>query len=140
VDAVTYIHRAREIIFQLHYTNGVLDAEILELGDKQNLQFVLESYFSKVGIPVTEIPIGTKDCDNLEYDTTHEFIPGSLSVWLGGDKLVSGIHYLEKLDRQGFTLILSPNVYIGLHTPPNGFETLEVTYDRRITFNTKGGT
>lgn len=140
------IHRAREIIFQLHYKNGLLDATVEQLGAKQNLQFVLENYFSQVGIPVYhETPTGDVNCLNLDFNTAHEFVPNSLQVILGGDRLIGdqgnpNRQFVEKTNHKGFVLILNTSSYLGLRKPPSNFESLEVDYDRRITFNTKGGT
>jgi len=139
------IHKARDIQFQLKYKNGLTDAEIKLLGGKPNLQFVLESYFSKVGLPVrNETPTGVKNNVNLNFATLNEFIPGTLEVYLGGDKLNgdqsdANRDFVETTNQKGFTIELDASKPYRLNCPPMQDESLEVSYQRRITFNTKGG-
>lgn len=143
------IHKARDVEFQFHYENGVATAFIADINEK-NVQFALEKYFSLVGIPVVnEIPIGSKDCVNLTFLTAYEFIPNTLEVNLSGIKLngnqsdthrdydviTSGVN-----TNRGFTLRLEPNDPNRLNCPPFKDEPLTVSYAKRITFNTKGGT
>ena len=75
------IHAASEIQFALDYDNNGLPASITDIG-VNNVQQVLEKYFSKLGIPVLhEIPAGDIGCpgDNT-FTTEFEYIPGSLQV------------------------------------------------------------
>ena len=85
------IHAAADIQFQLRYKNGVLDAEITDINDPNNntnVQKAIESYLSKVGIPIKgEYPVGVKNNINLTFTTLNEFIPETLEVFLSGYKL-----------------------------------------------------
>jgi len=133
------IHPARDIQFQIAYTNGVLPATITDI-DQKNVQSALESYFSQLGIPIkSEVPVGTKNNVNLEYETEFEFIPDSLEVFLSGMKLIPAVDYIEHLDFQGFTVLVDPQDRYRLNRAPQQGEGLEVNYNKRITFNTKGG-
>ena len=142
------IHTARDVIFQILYTNGILPASIIDINQK-NVQMALESYFSQVGIPiVNEHPTGIKDNQNLIYITDTEFIPATLEVILSGNTLNG-----DQLDpdrdydiittgpntNKGFTLRLDPNKAHRLNKPPQQYEDLRCNYGKRITFNTKGG-
>lgn len=138
------IHVARDIYFQIAYTNGG-PATITDLGQK-NVQGALEAYFSKAGLPIhNEIPGGTKNSVNLLFTTAFEFIPGTLEVWLSGLKLNGkqtdpDRDYDEFVTANGFLLILDPNNPSKLNKAPKQFESLTVNYKKRMTFNTKGGT
>lgn len=139
------IHKAFDIQFQLAYKNGTLDALIQELGAKPNLQYVLESYFSQSGVPIeNEKPIGAKNGVNLSFATDFEFIPGTLEVFLSGDKMNGDVDdpdrdFDEGPDNQSFTIRIDPQKAHMLNCPPLQDEALEVSYKRRITFDTKGG-
>jgi len=143
------IHKARDVEFQYAYENGIATAFITDVQEK-NVQFELEKYFSLVGIPIVdEKPIGLQNCVNLSFLTQYEFIEGTLEVNLSGIKLngnqadtdrdfdviSSGIN-----SNKGFTLRLEPNNPNRLNCPPFKDEPLTVSYAKRITFNTKGGT
>ena len=137
------IHKGRDIQFQLGYNNSGDAASIRDLGSKPNLQFVLESYFSQMGLQkVNEKPIGNRNGINLEFETTEEFINDSLEVYLSGDKL-NGTgddkDFIETTDRKGFIIILDPSKAHMLNCAPLQDEALEVKYLKRITYNTKGG-
>jgi hypothetical protein len=144
------IHKAADIQFQLAYLNGLDPATITDLPNGKNVQRLIEQYFSKVGIPIlNEIPGGIKNNVNLVYTTAFEFVPGTLQVFLSGLKLNG-----DQLDPdrdydvttvglnayKEFTIILAPNKHEGLNSPPKQKEPLYVTYGKRITFDTKGGT
>lgn len=143
------IHKARDVEFQIVYDNGGSPALISDI-DNKNLQTALESYFSKVGIPVkNEKPIGSKNSVNLTFLTQNEFIPGTLEVYLSGLKLNGDQTDVERdytvfstgpNAYQGFVLELEPNDAHRLNVPPFQEEALFVNYSKRITFNTKGGT
>lgn len=139
------IHKARDIQFQLVYQNGVDPAVITDIG-KKNVQEALESYFSKVGIPVKNVqPIGLRNNVNLTYSTPDEFIPGSLEVFLSGFKLNGDPtdpdrDYSELVTNNGFILHIDPMKSHRLNSPPKQFESLATNYSKRITFNTLGGT
>jgi len=143
------IHPARDIHFQPGYDNGGSPAVITDI-DKTNVQFALEQYWSLVGIPIrNEIPIGDQNRVNLIYRTVFEFIPGSLVVVLSGhtlegdqvdpdrdyDVTTTGLFAYKE-----FTLRLDPSKGHRLKMPPLQREPFLVHYNKRITFNTKGGT
>ena len=143
------IHKARDVEFQIAYMNGILSAAITDIG-QHNVQFALESYWSKVGIPVkNEIPIGSIDGVNLSFLTMFEFVDGTLEVFLDGLKLNGNQTDAERdfdvisvgpNTNKGFTLLLDSDRAMRLHEPPCYGESLIVSYGKRITFNTKGGT
>lgn len=134
------IHPARDVQFQIAYTNGLLPATITDINEK-NVQAALESYWGKVGLPIrNEVPSGAKNNVNTQYGTAHEFIPGSLEVYLSGDKLLWGVDFVEDPTFDGFEILLDPNDPVRLNAPPQQFEDLTINYAKRITFNTKGGT
>lgn len=138
------IHRATEIIFKLAYDNDGDPATITDLPEGKNVQRVLEAYFSRVGIPVqNEIPTGDQNNINLTYTTSNEFLPDSLEVYLSGLKLVPGLDFdiitTGPNTNKGFVIKLDPNDSIRLNCPPQQGEPLTVNYEKRITFNTKGG-
>lgn len=139
------VHPAADIQFILEYLNGTDPASITDI-DQRNVQAALESYFSKAGIPIkNEIPVGDKNNQNLEFGTEFEFIVGTLEVYLSGillngDQSDPDRDYVVKPDNKGFTLVLGPNAPHRLNSPPKQFEPLFVCYNKRITFNTIGGT
>lgn len=139
------IHKALDIRFQLNYDNGGNPASIIDI-DKKNVQFALESYWSKAGLPIlNEIPGGVKNRVNLLFTTAFEFIPGTLEVYLSGlhlngDQSDPDRDFNVNGTNDGFTLILAPNKPFGLNCPPFKNEPLYVNYRKRITFDTKGGT
>jgi hypothetical protein len=137
-------HAARGVVMQTQYTNGGDIATILDLDKAKNIQYGLEQYFSLVGIPKTGIePIGDKDSLNLVYETPEEFVVGTLEVFLSGDKLDPQDFLVTntgpEANRQ-FTIVLNPNDPERLNAPPFQNEPLTVSYSKRITFNTRGGT
>lgn len=144
------IHKARDIQFQLAYKNGTLDASIIDINNK-NVQSVLESYFSKVGIPIiAETPIGNKNNSNLVFRSNYQFIPETLQVFLSGFPMAGDPTNTNPLRNfnitttgtyafKEITFIIAPNVEGGLSKPPLQFEDLFFNYSKRITFNTKGG-
>ncbi len=146
------IHTAADIQFQLKYKNGVLDAEIICLGSgsNDNVQRTLENYFSQVGIPIKgENPAGLRNSTNLTYTVTNEFIPGTEEVFLSGSRLNGD---QSDADRDYDIISVGPNMNKGvvlrldasqahrLNAPPFQNEGLQISYAKRITFNTKGGT
>lgn len=139
-------HVARDIVFQLAYTNGILPATITDLGTQKNVQSILEKYFSQVGIIISnEIPIGAKNGVNLIFNTANEFIPGTLKVvlsglTLNGNQADSERDFTVNGTNDGFTINLDGNKSWRLNSPPKQREELIVHYAKRITFDTKGGT
>lgn len=137
------IHSASDIETQLNYTNGTQSAQITDLPSGKNVQKLLEAYFSKVGIPIQETPTGAVDNSNLVYRTSFEFIPGSLEVFLDGDKLdfdefnvtTTGTNKYKE-----FTIVLHGNGSNKIRKAPIFGEEITVKYNKRITFNTHGGT
>jgi len=101
-------------------------------GDTQTF---IENYLSIVGIPIkNEVAEGQKNCFNLVYTTTYEFIPDTLEVFLDGNKLTQGLDFIEALDHMGFTIILDPASPNRLASPPRDDEDLVVSYCRRVIF------
>lgn len=139
------IHKAAEIEFQIAYLNGLLPASISDI-DKKNVQQALESYWSKVGIPIVgEYPGGAKNNNNLLFTTQFEFIPGTLEVFLSGLKLNGNPadvdrDYEEFVTNNGFEIKINPAKAHTLNRPPKQNEAFTVNYKKRITFDTKGGT
>jgi len=142
-DHAPLIHKAADVQTQLQYTNGVQTANIIDLPTGKNAQRLLEAYFGKVGIPQEEIPIGSVNNSNLTYRTSAEFIPGSLEVYLGGDKLdldEFSVTTSGSFSYKEFTIVLQPNDEDKIREAPYFGESLVVKYNKRITFNTQGGT
>ena len=81
-----------------------------------------------------EPPIGAKNNVNLSYQTTSPFIPGSLAVYLSGDRLRND-DFISGVDNQSFTLVLNPNDPTRLSAPPQQDESFVVDYDRLIVCN-----
>lgn len=139
------IHKAREIQFQLAYQNGVDPAEIIVFTQK-NVQGFIEELLGIAGIPVRkEIPSGLKNNTNVTFTTAYEFIPGSLVVCLSGLDMngvsaSSDKDYVELPDMQSFAFLIDPSQGHRLNCPPQQSESLHVSYLRRVTFDTKGGT
>ena len=139
------VHAAVDVPFALAYLNGILPATITDINQK-NVQRVLEKYFSIAGIPiVNERPGGAKNGVNLVYTTAVEFVEGSLEVWLSGLKLNGDLtdadrDYSPNLTNDGFTIHIDAAKPHRLNRAPRQFESLLVSYRKRITFNTKGGT
>lgn len=142
------IHKAADIQQQTQYQNGANTAEIIDVTGG-NVQRFLENLLSKTGLPIkNEVPLGNKDNQNLFYTTNFEFIPDSLEVYLSGTML-NGDQSDPDRDydivptgpnqNKGFELRLDPNKYWRLNAPPLQNESLIVNYNKRITFNTKGG-
>ncbi|HHE40907.1 MAG TPA: hypothetical protein ENL10_05340 [Candidatus Cloacimonetes bacterium] len=139
------IHKARDIQFQITYDNGGTPAIITDITQK-NVQFALEEYLSKAGLPVkNEVPIGFKNSVNLIFSTVYEFVSGSLEVYLSCNKL-NGNQSDPRRDfdvlpnNMGFVFRLDSNDPNRLNVPPFQDEPLICSYSKRITFNTKGGT
>ena len=139
------IHKARDIQFQINYDNNGNPASITCIGEK-NVQFALESFFSKNGLPIkNELPVGIKNNVNLTYIVVDEYIPGSLEVFLSGTKLNGNQadpdrDYDEDPINSMFVIRLDVEKRFRLNAPPQQDEGLYVNYSKRITFNTKGGT
>jgi hypothetical protein len=140
------IHAASEIQFALDYTNGTDPAQITDIGQR-NLQTVLESYFSQLGIPVLhERPTGDRGCPgDVIFETDFEFIPGSLQVVLSGIVLNGkqddpDRDFTELSGNKSFRIELNPAHRERLNFVPGQDETFFVNYRKRITFNTRGGT
>ena len=139
------IHKARDVEFQIAYDNNGTPASIICI-DQKNVQFALEAYWSQAGIPKHNIiPTGIKNRVNLVYTVVEEFIPGTLEVYLSGDKLNGDQtdvdrDYNEAGNFKGFTLLIDASKPHRLNAPPFQDESLYVNYVKRITFDTKGGT
>jgi len=100
-----------------------------------NSEEFLFNYLSLVGIPIKhEIPGGAVNCSNLNFTTQYEFIPGTIQVWLDGNKLEFGVDYIETTDNMGFTILLDPNDRNRLHSAPKDSERITISYCRRIIF------
>jgi hypothetical protein len=142
------IHKAADVQQQTEYQNGLNTAQIIDV-EGGNVQRFLENLLSKTGLPIkNEMPTGNKDNQNLEYTTEFEFIPDSLEVYLSGillngdqddpdrdyDVISTGVDAYKK-----FQIRLEPNKRYRLNCPPQQSESLIVNYNKRITFNTKGG-
>ena len=89
-----------------------------------------------------ELPIGARDGSNLTYQTQYRFQPGSLEVYLSGDKMNANQSDPERdLDVtttganafKEFTFIIKPNVPEALCDPPCQGESLLVNYRRCAT-------
>ncbi len=136
------IHKAADIQFQQNYTNGTLPASIIDLPLGKNMQRVFEAYISQLGTPVEEIPIGNIDNNNVVFQSSAEFIPGSLEIFISGDKLDSDeftVTTTGPLAYKEFTIILYSNNHDKIKYPPFFGESLVIKYNKRIAFNTKGG-
>jgi hypothetical protein len=142
------IHDADDITFQTEYTNGTLPAEITDYEGK-NVQRFIEDWLSKTGLPVKdETPGGAQNNGNLYYTTQFEFIPDSLEVYLSCNRL-NGDQSDPDRDYdvittgpdayKAFQLRLNPNRPEALNRPPLQYENFKVDYNKRVTFNTKGG-
>ncbi len=143
------IHKAADVQMQTEYLNGILPAEIIDIFGG-NVQRFLESWLSKTGLPIkNETPTGLRNSTNLLFTTEFEFIPGSLEVYLSGN-LLNGDQLDPDRDYnviitgpnsyKSFELILNPNSPERLNTPPFQDENFKISYNKRVTFNTKGGT
>lgn len=140
------VHAASEIQFALEYPNGADTATITDIG-KLNLQEVLESYFSQLGVPILhERPMGDRGCPgDVVFETYHEFIPDTLQVVLSG-MVLNGDQADPKRDftilpgNKSFRIEIDPTDRERLSAAPGDAETFFVNYRKRITFNTRGGT
>jgi uncharacterized protein YaiE (UPF0345 family) len=100
-----------------------------------NAQDFLENFLSLNGIPVIgEIPGGSRNCVNLAFTTSFEFIPGSLQVFLGGLRLEPGLDYTESVNNQGFTILINASDRNRLNKAPLGSESFLVNYSRRVIY------
>lgn len=100
-----------------------------------NAQDFLENFLSLNGIPVIgEIPGGLKNCVNLVFTTSFEFIPGTLQVFLSGLRLESGVDYTEAVNNQGFTILIDASNRSRLNKPPLDSESFTVNYSRKVIF------
>lgn len=100
-----------------------------------NAQDFLENFLSLNGIPVIgEIPGGLKNCMNLVFSTSFEFIPGTLQVFLGGLRLESGVDYTEAVNNQGFTISINASDRTRLNKPPLDSESFTVNYSRKVIY------
>lgn len=139
------IHKARDIQFQIAYDNNGDPAVILDI-DQKNVQFALESYFSQMGILKTSVrPTGAKNRQNLEFFVPDEYIPGTLEVFLSGNRLNGDQSdpdrdYTEDSANKRFIIELDVENPNRLNAPPLQDEQFIVNYRKRITFFTKGGT
>lgn len=141
------IHKAVDIETQIAYDNQGAAATI-SLNSK-NVQRMLEEYWSLAGIPIRgEQPIGVKNSSNLIYISAFEFIPATLEVFLSGVKLNGkqsdpdrdyDIISIGTNTNKGFILKVNVNKAHALNAPPFQYESLYINYNKRITFNTKGG-
>ena len=139
------VHAAAEIQFSLEYPNGTETATITDIGER-NLQAVLESYFSQLGIPILhEIPTGDRGCPgDVVFVTEYEFIPGTLQVVLSGMVLNGNQDdprrdFTILPDNKSFRIESDPSDSDRLNAVPGDRETFFVNYRKRITFNTMGG-
>ena len=142
------IHKSADIQQQTNYKNGALDAEIIDI-EGGNVQRFVENWLSKTGLPIkNETPTGVRNSTNLFYTTGFEFIPDSLEVYLSGN-LLNGDQSDPDRDydlvtvgvnkHKGFQLRLNSNKPERLNVPPFQDENFKVSYNKRVTFNTKGG-
>lgn len=100
-----------------------------------NSQEFLFNYLEIVGIPVkNEIPEGALNCSNLIFTIQYEAIAGTIEVFLDGNKLESGVDFLEAVNLMGFTILLEPNERNRLHSAPKDSERITVRYCRRVIF------
>lgn len=102
------------------------------------------SYLAKVPVvhyhnndpwKVNVIPIGEKNNQNLIFilPDNEVFVDGKLEVYLSGLHLNGNQNDPERdfeylPDRTGFVILIEPNKYWRLNTPPMQFESLEITY------------
>jgi len=143
------IHKSADIQQQTEYLNGVLPATIIDI-EGGNVQRFIENWLSKTGLPIKcETPSGIQNSINLFFTTEFEFIPDSIEVFLSGNKL-NGDQNDPNRDfdvvtvgvnkYKGFQFRLNTNRPQSLNTPPFQDECLLINYNKRVTFNTKGGT
>lgn len=82
---------------------------------------------------VNEVPIGDKNCVNIEFATANEFVPGTLELWYQGIKMTPADDYIENsANYQSFTLVidsLNPNK---LNSAPKPHQSLLVNYRAKI--------
>lgn len=100
-----------------------------------NSQEFIFNYLEIAGIPIkNEVAGGSLDCSNLLFTILFEAIPGTIEVWLDGNKLENGVDYLESTDHKGFTILLEPNDQNRLKSAPKDSERITVSYCRRVIF------
>jgi len=100
-----------------------------------NSQEFIFNYLEIAGIPIkNEVAGGSLNCNNLLFTILFEAIPGTIEVWLDGNKLENGVDYLESVDNKGFTILLDPNDRNRLHSAPKDNERITVSYCRRVIF------
>lgn len=143
------IHKAADIQFQLEYNNAGNPATIECLDQGKNVQKLMEQFFSLNGIPQHNIkPNGLKNRVNVEFTVVDEFIPETLVVYLSDGKLNGNqsdpdrdfdIISTGPNKNKGFTLRLDPSKGHRLNDAPHDDESLEISYSKRITYNTKAG-
>jgi len=122
------------IIGQLQLSRILVDESNISGVSGGNAQLFLENLLELTGIPIkNEFPIGKKNCSNLLYETTFEFIPGTLEVFLDGNKLTQGLDYAENVDHKGFSILLS-SATNRLSSAPKFDEDLVVSYCRKVIF------
>ena len=136
-------HQAAEVSFPTEYNYNGSNASIVGIASG-SVQSVIEDYISKVGIPVKHELLNDQTGCNLHFRTEYEFIPGSLEVFLSGINLNGNQSdprrdFTVDPDNQGFTIEIDPLDRERLNAPPQGGEPFHVNYNRRIAFNTFGG-
>lgn len=101
----------------------------------QNAQAFIESYLALAGLPVkNESATGLRNGINLTFTVDAEFIPGTLEVFLSGNKLTPILDYTEHSDHQGFDLLTTQNPPWRLKSAPLLSEDLLVNYSQRVIF------
>lgn len=78
---------------------------------------------------ITEEALGVRNSINLEFATTHKFLPWTLVVYLGGSILTSVKDFDVLPNHQGFLIKLS-DASERLKTPPCSDEDIVVQYIR----------
>lgn len=75
-----------------------------------------------------EIPTGDIDCSNLDFETSCEFIPSTLEVFIDGVQKQRGVDYSVNVNNKSFTFILQADNGNGLNSPPESTEVVTVNY------------
>lgn len=78
-----------------------------------------------------ETPLGDKNCQNLDYTVSTEFVPGTLEVFLAGLKLKPGVHFVEGGDSQSFSFVLGQKVPRLKHAP-RPHQSISVNYTKSV--------
>lgn len=74
------------------------------------------------------VPIGARDCSNVDFSTPTPFIPESLEVFLDGRRLMHGVDFNVGIDSQTFSLQIQPDDNNRLNMPPKPSEEITVNY------------